>query len=127
MIANALQMPLVPDYLACVETHFVREFAGGVEDWSRCINLLTAWEDEHLIDNPTPENLAAHKQALERLLRFGRVIARTTGHPEFPDRKVADIVAATQSCLNDKLAMWHGLKQSEERRREILKVCLNES
>ncbi|MBI4662228.1 MAG: hypothetical protein HY735_25700 [Verrucomicrobia bacterium] len=127
MIAKVLKVPLVPDYIGYVEAHFLREFAGGVEDWSRCINMLTAWEDEHLLDDPTPEDLTAHKQTIERLQRFGRIIALATTHPDFPDRTVAEIVAATQSCLNDKLAMWHGPKQSEERRREILKTCLNES
>lgn len=127
MIADVLSVPLVPDYIGYLESHFMREFADVVNDWSRCINILTVWEDQHLLDNPTPEALTAHKQTIERLLRFGHFIASGTGHPEFPDRKVADIVAATLSCLNDKLAMWHGLKQSEERRREILKTCLDES
>ncbi len=127
MIADVLKVPLVPDYIGYLETHFLRAFAGGVEDWSRCINMLTTWEDEHLLDEPAPEQLAAHRQTIERLLRFGRLISLATAHPDFPDRKVSDIVAATQNCLKDKLAMWHGPKQSEERRREILKTCLNES
>lgn len=126
MSTNVLKVPLVPDYISCLEAHFMREFAAGVQDWAHCVGMLTAWEDEYLLDNPTLEHLAAHKETIERLLRFGRVIALATGHAEFPDRNVADIVSATQSCLNDKLALWHGLEQSEERRREILKACLNE-
>jgi hypothetical protein len=125
MTANTLSVPL-PDYFGRVEAHFLREFSAAVEDWSRCVNVLTAWEDEHLLDVPTPELLAAHKQTIERLLRFGRFISLATQPSEFPDRKVADIVASTQSCLKDKLALWHGPKLSKERREQILKACFKE-
>ena len=125
MTADTLSVPL-PDYFGRIEAHFLRELSDVVEDWSRCVNVLTAWEDEHLLDDPTPERLAAHRQTIERLLRFGRFISLATQQPEFPGRKVADIVTATQSCLKDKLALWHGPKQSEERREQILKACFNE-
>lgn len=125
MTADTLSVPL-PDYFGRIEAHFLREFSAVVDDWSRCVNVLTAWEDEHLLDGPTPEKLSAHKQTIERLLRFGRFITLATQQPEFPDRKVGDIVAATQSCLKDKLAIWHGLKHSEQRREEILKACFHE-
>jgi hypothetical protein len=125
MTADTLSVPL-PDYFGRVEAHFLRELSAVVEDWSRCVNVLTAWEDEHLLDAPIPERLAAHKQTVERLLRFGRFLSLATQSSEFPDRKVAEIVAATQSCLKDKLALWHGPKQSEERREQILKASFNE-
>ena len=125
MTADTLTVPL-PDYFSRIESHFLREFAEVVEDWSRCVNALTAWEDEHLLDDPGPQNLAAHKQTVERLVRFGRFVSLATQEAEFPDRKTSEIVAATQSCLKDKLALWHGPKQTEERREQILKACFNE-
>ena len=125
MAADTLTVPL-PDYFSRIESHFLREFTEVIEDWSRCVNALTAWEDGHLLDEPSPQHLAAHKQTLERLLRFGRFVSLATQQAEFPDRKAADIVAATQSCLKDKLALWHGPKQTEERREHILKACFNE-
>ena len=127
MIADALTMPLVPDFLGHLEAHFHRELAAVVHDWSQCTNLLTQWEDDHLLDNPTPELLAKHKQAIERVLRFGRFLALATGEPDLPDRSLAEIVAATQSCLQDKLALWHGCNLSGERRAEILKASFHES
>ena len=125
MTADTLTVPL-PDYFSRIESHFLREFAEVVEDWSRCVNALTAWEDQHLLDDPAPQNVAAHKQTVERLLRFGRLVNLATQEAEFPDRKTSEIVAATQSCLKDKLALWHGPKQTEQRREQILKACFNE-
>jgi len=89
--------------------------------------LLTQWEDDHLLDNPTADALSKHKQATERLLRFGRFLALATEQTDFPDKPLADIVSATQNCLRDKLALWHGRKLSEERRAEILQACFHES
>lgn len=126
MIADALTMPVVPDFLGHLESHFHRELTSVVHDWSRCANLLAEWEDDHLLDNPTPEALANHKQTVERLLRFGRFLALATEQPDFPDKPLAEIVAATQSCLRDKLPLWHGTMREIERA-EILKTCFDES
>ena len=40
MIADALTMPVVPDFLGHLESHFHRELTSVVHDWSRCANLL---------------------------------------------------------------------------------------
>lgn len=125
MTADVLAMPVVPDFLGYLESNFHRELAAAIHDWSRCATLLTRWEDEHLLDAPTPELLARHKQAIERLLRFGRYLALATEGPDFPDQPLAEIVSATQSCLRDKLPLWHGT-MSAERSAEILKTCFNE-
>jgi primosomal protein N' len=45
-------------------------------------------------------------------------------HPEFPDKELAQIVAATQQCFNDKLAMWHGTLTTPEQREQILREVL---
>jgi len=125
MTADTLTVPL-PDYFSRIESHFLREFTEVIEDWSRCVRVLSAWEDEHLLDDPTPEALGAHRQTIERLLRFGRFVSLATQPAEFPDRRLADMVSATQNCLQNKLAIWHGPKQSEERREQILKACFHE-
>ena len=127
MIADVLNTPMVPDFLGHLEFHFHRELAAVVHDWSRCTNLLTQWEDEHLLDQPTPEALARHKEAIERLLRFGRFLALATGQPDFQDPQLAEIVAATRSCLQDKLPLWHGQTVTEKHRAEILEACFHES
>lgn len=127
MIADVLTMPMVPDFLGHVEFHFHRELTAAVHDWSRCANLLTQWEDENLLDRPTPEAFARHKQAIERLLRFGRLLALATEQPDFPDQQLAEIVAATRNCLQDKLPLWHSNSMTEPRRAEILNSCFNES
>jgi len=127
MIVDALSVPLVPDYIGRVEARFLREYSEGVREWSQCVEILSLWEDEHLLDAPTPELLERHKQTAQRLLRFGQFISRATAHPDFPDRELAQIVAATQSCLQDKLSLWHGTKISATEREQILKTCFNES
>src|SRR5437764_14523775 len=127
MSAEILAMPLVPDFMEHLEMHFLRELAGIVYDWSKCRNLLTQWEDEHLLDNPSPDSLAKHKQAIDRLVRFGRFLALATEQPEFTEPKLAQIVRATQSCLQDKLALWHGKTLAPEQKAEILRTCFDES
>lgn len=127
MSADVLTMPMVPDFLGHLELHFHRELAAVVHDWSRCTSLLTQWEDEHLLDHPTPEALARHKKAVERLLRFGRFLALAAEQPDFPDPQLADTVAATRNCLQDKLPLWHGQSLAEAQRAEILHSCFNES
>jgi hypothetical protein len=125
--SDALAIPLVPDFIGYVEMLLRRELTATVHDWSRCATLLSHWEDEHLLDNPQPELLGRHKDATERLLRFGRFLAIATEQPDFADHQLAQIVGSTQSCLQDKLALWHGRTLSGEGRAEILKSCFNES
>ena len=128
MNAEAASLPWAPDYLARLQERFFREFALGVQEWSRCVERVTRWEDEHLLDNPSPELLARHKTILNRLIGFGKLISLTTEHPEFPDRETAELVKATQRCFQNKLAMWHGPKLSPEESERILAACFpNES
>ena len=127
MIVDALNVPLVPDFIGHLERRLRRDLGAAVEDWSHCVTTLTHWEDDHLLDNPAPELLARHRQTVERLLRFGQFLALATEQPEFPDKQLAEVVAATQRCLRDKLDLWHGPKMSEEKRGGILKACFNES
>ena len=84
------------------------QFSAAAEEWSRCINDLNRWEDEHLlVDNPGPESHARHKKIVERLMFFGQLCALVTSHPEFDDSETAGMVFATQQVLRDKLRMFH--------------------
>ena len=127
MNTNTLSMPLVPDFFSRVESHFQRGFSEAVHDWSHCVGVLTHWEDEQLLDNPAPDLLSRHRETVERLLRFGRFLSLATQQADFPDQELAGIVAATDSCLRDKLALWHGASTTEAERARILKACFNES
>ena len=98
-----------------------------VEDWYDECRALTDWEDEHLLDNPKPEQLVEHARLLDELESIGRWLASATHSADFPDPSTAELVAMTIRNLKDRRAMWHGPKMSESRRAEILKACFNES
>jgi hypothetical protein len=127
MTADAFAMPLVPDFMEYVESHFRRELDSAVQEWSRCTRLLAEWENQHLLDNPAPELMARHRQAVERLLRFGKFLLLATEQSGISNQKARDIVSASQSCLQDKLSLWHGQTLTGQARSEILKTCFNES
>lgn len=104
-----------------------RHFRAQVEDWYDECRALTDWEDENLVDDPTPERLAEHARLLEELERVGRWLALATQSSDFPDRSTAELVVLTLRCLADRRAMWHGRSLTEKQRAEILKACFNES
>src|SRR5258708_7952969 len=112
-----------PDVLGQLEKRLIAEFAQAVHEWSRYIPTLTKWEDDQLLDNPTEESLAAHKRMVERLLAFGRFISLVTEQPQFSDRQTAEIVAAAQAILQDKLLMWHRPRMSRAESDKILSTC----
>jgi hypothetical protein len=97
----------MPDPIGRIERRMLGELAQQAEEWSRCQTVLSRWEDDHLLDNPTPERLAEHKQAIEHLLRLGRILSQATGHPDYPDQRTAEMVQATQSILEDVKNQWH--------------------
>ena len=127
MTVDALAMPLVPDFMEYVESHFRRELDSVVQDWSRCTRLLAEWENDHLLDNPAPEIMATHRQATERLLRFGQFLLLAAEQSGMSNPDAGDMVRATQRCLQDKLSLWHGETLTDQARSEILKACFNES
>lgn len=114
---------LIERYLAGQLEHVADEFHTAIEQISRTIPELTRWEDDHLLDNPTPENLAAHKTRLERLLRFTQFAARTTREPTFLRPETVQMLDATIETLKLKLHMWHGPKMSPEESEKILAEC----
>ena len=112
-----------PDLVGNLEKRLLAEFARAAEEWSRCVPALTKWEDDHLLDHPTPELLDEHKATLKRLVAFGGFISLATEQPAFPDRSTAEMVAAVQVVLKDKLRMWHGPRMSREEADRILGAC----
>jgi hypothetical protein len=133
MNATVEALPLLPDVLGQLEIHLARQLVlvgqlvFVVEGWSECVSKLTYWEDNHLLDNPTPELLARHKEAVQRMLRFGQFLVLANAQAEFPDRNLMPIVEATQSVLRDKLRLWHGSRVSAEESDTILRAAFNES
>ncbi len=105
---------VLPDYFEKLEAHILQEFAEGVAIWGQTVTALSRWEDEHLLDNPNEEVLAAHRRTVERLIHFGHFLARTTEHPDFPDTALKENVAATLQTLRDKIPLWHGTIPKEE-------------
>jgi hypothetical protein len=110
----------MPDLIGRLQKRLLANTAELVEEWSSLVSTLSKWEDDYLLDNPTLEALAAHKQSVERCLFFGRLLACSTEKPDFPDRRIAEMVAATQVTLQDKLRMWHGSRMSKEESDRIL-------
>ncbi len=110
-----------------VESHFRRELDSVIQEWSRCTRLLADWENQHLLDNPAPELMARHRQAVERLLHFGKFLLLAAEQSGVSSLRARDIVRATQSCLQDKLSLWHGRTLTDQARSGILKTCFDES
>jgi hypothetical protein len=93
----------------------VRYFKAQVEDWCDVCRQLSAWEERHLLDAPTPGRLAEHGRLLDDLEHAGRWLARATQSPDFPDRATAELVAMTMQDLKDRRALWHGPMRGEQR------------
>jgi hypothetical protein len=112
-----------PDLVGHLEKRLLGEFALTAEEWSRCVSTLTRWEDDNLLETPTDESLRVHKATVQRLLEFGRFLSLVTGQASFSDRPTAEMVAATQSALQDKLRMWHKPRMSKTESDRILAAC----
>lgn len=87
---------------------------------------LVKWEDQHLDSPSSPEVLRDHRQAVEAMRLFARLLEVVLSHPDFPDRALAQRVRTVAEALDDHLAMWHR-PLSSARRTDILRTCFNES
>jgi hypothetical protein len=121
----AIPVPVMPDYFEKLEAHILQEFAEGAAAWGESVTALARWEDEHLLEGPTPEALAAHRRTVDRLIAFGRFLVLTTDRPDFPDPALKENVAATLQTLRDKIPLWHG-QMPEDRAESILKAAFPE-
>jgi hypothetical protein len=96
-----------------------------VEDWHDECRRLSDWEDQHLLEHPSPERLAEHARLLGELERVGTWLSLATGASDFPDRPTSELVAMTLQDLKDARALWHG-NMNGEHRQEILRAVFNE-
>lgn len=115
----------MPDYFEKLEAHILQEFADGVAAWGQSVTSLARWEDEHLLEGAAVEALAAHRRTVDRLIAFGRFLALTTEHPDFPDSALKENVAATLQTLRDKIPLWHG-QMPKDKADAILKSAFPE-
>lgn len=118
-------MSVMPDYFAKLESHILHEFAEAVAAWGESVTALSRWEDEKLLDNPSPEGLDAHRRMVERLIDFGRFIALVTQHLDFPVATLRENVSATLHTLRDKLPLWHS-SLPKDKAEAILKAAFPE-
>ena len=109
-----------PGFMARLEARILANTAEMVAAWGASVSDLTAWEDDNLLDGRTPELLARHKAAVERLMRFGVYLSMATEQPDFPDPALRAEVAATIEDLRERLAMWHRPRISKEAADRIL-------
>ena len=110
----------VPDAIGRLQKRLHAELANAAEEWSGFVSTLALWEDDHLLDHPTPELLADHRQTVHRLLAFGRSLSLVTEDPDFIDRRTAESVAATRLVLEDKLRLWHAPRMDRAEADRIL-------
>ena len=117
---------VAPNFLQRAFKRLSDELSADAEDWSAAVQNLHRFQDEKLLDDPTPENLKAHRQAIELLITFGGFIANATKDPAFPNRETHAMVEATLQILRDDLALWHGRNNSPEKNAAILAACFPE-
>jgi hypothetical protein len=115
-----------PNFLQRAFKRLANELSADAEEWGAAVQGLRRFQDEKLLDNPTPENLAAHRKAIEFLIAFGNFIAGATRCPEFPDRETHQMVEATLQLLRDDMALWHGNQNTPEKNAAILAACFPE-
>ena len=128
MTAGTFTVPLAApnDSSHRLAARTIRQFRAQVEDWYDECRALSEWEDQHLLDSPTPDKLAEHAGMIGELERVGRWFSSAMQSADFPDRSTAELVAMTLHDLADVRAMWHGTEFSEEEKAHILKACFNE-
>ena len=99
------------------------QFAEAAEAWSRSVNHLNVYENEHLyVQRPASGRLEEHKKMVERLIRFGQLLAFVTSFPEFNDTETSEMIQATQFLLHEKFQMFHNPMDSREADRILKEV-----
>ena len=104
-------------------------FHRAIEELSQAKKLLTTWEDEYLLDNPTPEALAAHKVALEKLISVAELASKATAlNPTFLRPETCEMLEAVKWVLKEKLLTWHNPNpMTREQADKLLKEVFPES
>lgn len=115
-----------PNFLHRAFKRLSDELSADAEDWSTAVQGLHRFQDEKLLDNPSLENLEAHRRAIELLIAFGSFIANATKEPAFPNRETHTMVETTLQILRDDMALWHGRRNSPDKNAAVLAACFPE-
>ncbi len=115
-----------PNFIERASNRICQELSADAEDWAAMAGQAGLYPWKHFTESPRPEDLRKHKATLERLIAFGELLSAATSSPAFPDREIADMVAATMRMLKDDLAMWHGNQLSEAEAEQILQKVFPE-
>ena len=110
------------DFIEKLEKRIVGELRDSVFVWSESVRALAEWEDDYLLDHPSPEMLEQHRRIIERQIALGKFIALATEHPNFADKKTREQIAATMSILQDKIPLWHSAMSAEDGERILTEV-----
>ncbi len=116
----------MPTVLGRLQNRLLSTSREIAEDLAGILPQLTAWEDSHLLDNPTPERLREHKEILDQCLVLGWMLERAAEQPDFPDRRLAEMIKGAVEILRDKKAMWHGQRLSRGQSDRIIATCFPE-
>ena len=94
--------------------------------WYKKIELFRKGEDERMFQqDPTPEDLAVHKNLLQRLIADGdhlRSLVRQTGLPANLEGLTAESLAATLDLLRADHRGWHDPMPAEKRAQILREV-----
>lgn len=108
--------------VADFEARMLRSFRAAVADWDEVCSALGAWEAGDLTKAAPNAAWESHRRWVSELLRWGRLVQHTTKQPEFPEKALAERVAARLRHLEDKLAIWHR-QMASAREQRILQAA----
>jgi hypothetical protein len=110
---SASTLPIEVEQLGNFESRMLRSFRMAIEDWDEVCSSLGDWESKHLLDEAN-QAAAQHRAWLDELIGWGNLIAQVTQHAGFPDTALRERVNARLAHLQDKVALWHGVKTEAE-------------
>jgi hypothetical protein len=115
-----------PQFLENAFNDICEDLAVVAMDWCAASRKVCQFKQNGLLNQPTAEHLANHKQQLELLIAFGELLSLATRSPVFPKPQVAAIIHATLGMLKDDLSIWHGTDLTEAEAEEIMQKCFPE-
>jgi hypothetical protein len=97
-----------------------------VSVWYKKIEIFRKGEDERMFRrSPTPEDLAVHKQLIQRLIADGEhllSLVRSIGLPENREGITSETAAITLELLQSDYRGWHEPMPDQERKRILEKI-----
>lgn len=82
------------------------KLAEAARTWSQAVTSLAVWQDDNLLDDPSPGACARNLSAIGHLLRLGRLLGRVVEDEQFGDEPTRRMVAATMQTLQDMERLW---------------------